>query len=102
MNKVMKTFVGKIYAKLIERVGWATDRPTALKKSLLAVVGQNAVVGDSVRSLGLGVDTGGWWWPPSWTQELGVVVVVVGNEVTMVVNGGGCRGYRCWKWWYPL
>ena len=73
----MKTFVGKIYAKLIERVGWATDRPTALKKSPLAVVGQKAVVGDSVHSLGLGVDTGGWWWPPSRTQEL----VVVGNEV---------------------
>ena len=87
MNKVMKTFVGKIYAKLIERVGWATDRPTALKKSLLAAVGQKAVVGDSVCLLGLGVDTGGWWWPPSRTQELGVVVVVVGNEVGEMEGG---------------
>ena len=41
------------------------------------MVRQKAVVGDSVRSLGLGADTGGWWWPLSWTQEL----VVVSNEV---------------------
>ena len=47
------------------------------------------VVGNEVGGVG-------WRWL---SQPLTLLVVVVPS---VVVNGGGCRGHRCWKWWYPL
>ena len=68
-----------------------------LEKSLLAVENkeprylcnwQRAVVGDSVHSLGLGVDTGGWWWWWSATGDEKRAVVTLGVAVVTIDTAG--------------
>ena len=55
----------------------------------LCDTGTGMVVGNEVGGVG-------WRWL---SQPLTLLVVVVSS---VVVNGGGCRGHRRWKWWYPL